>query len=173
MKSGFQALLTEASEPPPWLDNAASLGLPQILFGVQLWPACVESRVWEANASLTLYYLDFVKGVCASAIVQGQEDVGLRKGSEFLDGVLLVRLVGLGIWDLTEQRGTAGILSALSLGLPCCHGPARWGPWWSSRQPFFSQRQRTFPISFPALCSSASKSVENNKVPCTILLSGN
>lgn len=150
-KRGFQALLTEASEPPPWFGKAAPLGLHQILFGVQLWPACVESRVWEADTSLTLNYLDFVKGVCVAAIFQGQEDIGLRKGSEFLDHVLLGKLVGLGIWDLTEQRGIAGIRSALGLGLPCCHGPARWGPWWSSRQLFCSQPQRTFPISFPAL----------------------
>lgn len=59
-------------------------------------------RAEEADASLTLNYVDFVEGVCVSAVFQGQEDVGLRKGSELLDRVLLVRLVGLGIWDLNE-----------------------------------------------------------------------
>ena len=37
-------------------------------------------------------------------------------------------MMELGIWDLSERRGTAGILSALGLERPYSHGPAPWGP---------------------------------------------
>lgn len=66
-------------------------------------------RAEEADASLTLNYVDFVERVCVSAVFQGQEDVGLRKGSELLDRVLLVSWWGL---ESGTSRNREGLLAS-------------------------------------------------------------
>ena len=84
----------------PDLTKQLPFCLYQILFDVKLQPACAES--WALGGRCTfnsLNYLDFVKSVCVTAIFQGQEDVELRRGSDFLNCVLLARPVQSGIWE--------------------------------------------------------------------------
>eukprot|EP00069_Balaena_mysticetus_P013713 bmy_08210T0 len=73
----------------PWLPRTHGADVSLILFDVKLQPACAES--WALGGRRTfnsLNYLDFVKSVCVTAIFQGQEDVELRRGSDFLNCVL-------------------------------------------------------------------------------------